>query len=193
MIVHGWGGNSESDWLPWLAHEMKRRGATVIVPDMPGTDEPVMGRWIPFLNDLVKEPDQDTYFVGHSIGCQTILRYLESLPAGKKVGGVVLVAGWMTLRNLSEEEKPIAKPWIETPIDWAEVNSHCDFFTAVYSDDDPYVPESDARLLGDRLRAKLVLDSKKGHFTDEDDVAQLPAALNELLVIMGMPVDTPAL
>ena len=32
--------------------------------------------------------DENTYFVGHSIGCQAIMRYLESVDV-KKIGGVL--------------------------------------------------------------------------------------------------------
>ena len=90
------------------------------------------------LAQLVGEPDEQTFFVGHSIGCQTILRYLESLPADKKVGGAVFVAGWFVLGDLeTEEEKIIGKPWVETPIDFNAIKSATNNFVVIFCDNDP--------------------------------------------------------
>ncbi len=191
IIVHGWAGNSESGWLPWLSEELRNRNVEVITPDMPDTNTPRIESWVPFLAGLVKEANENLYFVGHSMGCLTIMRYLQNLPENDKVGGVVFVAGFSkTLTGLSDAEVLVAKPWLETPVDWAHVVSHCSSFVDIYSDDDPFVPVSEAQILKDKLNAKLVLDSGRGHFTDEDDVTQLPVVLNELLVVMGLPVDT---
>lgn len=44
-------------------------------------------RYIRHLEELVgpEGPDEHTYFIGQSIGCQVILRYLARLPPGSKV------------------------------------------------------------------------------------------------------------
>ncbi len=170
-----------------------KRGITVITPDMPNTNVPTIETWVPFLSNLVKDPYKDFYFVGHSIGCLTILQYLSALPEWKVVGGVVFVAGWTTLTNQNDKEKEIAKPWIETQIDWVNVASHSKAFVAIYSDDDPYVPVSNAQFFQEKLGAKLVLDSRRGHFTDEDDVTQLPIVLKELLIMMNIPMNEPVI
>lgn len=189
VIVHGWGGDSESDWVPWLKEHLEDRGIAVVAPDMPNTNTPKIEEWVPFLGEAVKEANSNLFFVGHSIGCQTILRYLETLPEGTRVGGAVFVAGWMTLTGLEENEKLVAAPWETTPIDWQKVASHSESFVAIYSDNDPYVPESNAQIFKEKLNAKLIMESGRGHFTDEDDVTQLPSARDELLAIMGLPVD----
>ncbi len=64
------------------------------VPQLPGTDSPHIGSWIPALAEAVGLVDQDTYFVGHSMGCQAVVRYLETLPEDTEIGGVVFVAGF---------------------------------------------------------------------------------------------------
>ena len=66
---------------------------------MPNTNSPKIEKWVGFLEKNIKSADTDTYFIGHSIGCQTILRYLERLPESTKVGGVVFVAGWFNLKE----------------------------------------------------------------------------------------------
>lgn len=65
-----------------------------------GTEVLVAGNTIPAqTNDIEKYvrhlaalvgpegPDEDTYLIGQSVGCQVILRYLSQLPPGSKVRG----------------------------------------------------------------------------------------------------------
>ena len=66
---------------------------------MPNPGEPSIEAWVPFLEKNVKNVDADTYLIGHS-GCQTILRYLATLPADQKAGGVLcLLDGLFTKIN----------------------------------------------------------------------------------------------
>ena len=125
FIIHGWDGSPEEDWYPWLKQELEKKGFQVTVPAMPETNAPKIETWVTHLVRAVGQVDENTFLVGHSIGCQTILRYLEQLPMGQRVGGVVLVAGWVHRLNgdLSPEELIIAKPWIETPLDLDIVHS----------------------------------------------------------------------
>lgn len=119
--------------------------------------------------------------VGHSIGCQTILRYLEGLPRDEKVGGAVFVAGWFTLKNLAKEEKEVAKPWLETSIDFAKVKHHTRKFVAIFSDNDDVVPLNNKVMFEHRLGAKTTLEHQKGHFSGSDNIKQLPSALKAVL------------
>ena len=129
------------------------------------------------------KPNQDTYFVGHSIGCQTILRYLDSLPQNTKVGGAVLVAGFLKTKPLeTKEEVETVTPWLETPINFEKVKRACKF-TATFSDDDSYVPLENAQLFKEKLGAKTIIEKNKGHFTEADGVKELPVVLEELLKI----------
>lgn len=124
FIVHGWEGTPKSGWSPWLKSEMEHEGFKVFVPEMPETNSPRIESWVNHLSECVGIADKDTYFVGHSIGVQAILRYLEGLKHEVRVGGVLFVAGWTHLKPAtfeSEEDKDIARPWIETPIKWAQV------------------------------------------------------------------------
>ncbi len=181
FIIHGWGGHPKEGWLTWLGKELESRGFEVHIPEMPDTDNPQIKKWIPHLTEVVRQADQDTYFVGHSIGCQTIVRYVSSL--NNKVGGMVLVAPWAHLPNIVEEEKEIARPWLETPIDFQRVRKNCGQVVAIFSDDDPEVPMSDAPIFEKELGAQIIVEHEKGHFNESDEVWELPEALNAVLEI----------
>ena len=126
FIIHGWDGYPEEGWFPWLKKELEQKGFQVYIPAMPEPAEPKIEAWVSYLSEIVGDVDGDTFFVGHSIGCQAILRYLESLSADKKIGGTVLVAGWLTrlTGDLGAGEMEIARPWIETPIDHDKIKKN---------------------------------------------------------------------
>src|SRR3990172_7377088 len=113
VIIHGWGGSPQAGWIPWLKKELEAKNIFVEAPQMPHTDTPTIEDWVPQLAKYVDAEDE-SYLIGHSMGCQTIMRYLEKLPAGVKIKGVVLVAGFITLRGLNPEEQVIAQPWLDT-------------------------------------------------------------------------------
>lgn len=186
FIIHGWGGYPEEGWFPWLRRELENKGFDVHVPKMPSPEEPKIDPWVSHLSRAVRSPDEQTYFVGHSIGCQTILRYLEGLPVGVKVGGAVFVGGWFVLSDLeTEEEKVIGKPWVETPIDFNKVKSHTENFRAIFSDNDYVIPIENKGMFEERLGAKTILEHNKGHFTGSDGVTELPSALGAVLKMAG--------
>lgn len=167
FIIHRWDGSPSKDWLPWVKAEMEKKGFEVIVPEMPNAEEPKIEEWVPFLAKLVNDVDENTFFIGHSIGCQTIMRYLES-SYPKKVGGIIFVAPWFNLINLEDEEsKAIARPWLETSIDLEKVRSATDNITVFMSDNDPFVPLSDKEIFQEKLGAKVIVEKNKGHFNQK--------------------------
>ena len=87
FLIHGWDGKPTGNWFPYLSLELKANGFEVNAPQMPHADQPKVSEWLAFLKDYVGKPDQDTYFVGHSLGCIAIARYLETLSPKKKIGG----------------------------------------------------------------------------------------------------------
>lgn len=180
IIVHRWAGSPESDWYPWLRAELEKMGVQVEIPAMHVTEQPEIEAWVNKLARVVGEVDENTILVGHSIGVQTILRYLERLPAGKKVRGVVSVAGWFSLQNLDEEDMPVARPWLETTIDVQKVRQHCTQFVGIFSDNDPLVPAENSTWFGERLGARIVTQHQQGHFTTDDGVLKLPAVLQAI-------------
>jgi len=182
FIVHGWGGSPKEAWFPWLKKELEQKGYSVTVPSMPDSEEPVIEKWVSHLSKTVGEPNEETYFVGHSIGCQTIMRYLAS--TNKKVGGCVFVGGWFTLSELeTSEEKTIAKPWLQTSIDFSAIKKTTKKIIAIFSDDDPYVPLENVKMFEKNLQAKTIIEHSKGHMGGESKTFKLQSALDSVLKI----------
>ena len=79
-LIHGWGGSSGEGWFSWLKRNLEKQNFEVYVFNMPDSDNPKIETWVKYLEKNIKNVDKDTFFIGHSIGCQTIMRFLEKLP-----------------------------------------------------------------------------------------------------------------
>jgi uncharacterized protein len=175
-IIHGWGSTPESDWFIYLKKELTKKRYEVKIPVMPDTDNPKIKPWVEKLKSF--KVDTNTIFVGHSVGCQTILRFLENYP--EKLNKVILVAPWITINkdNLDEnEEWSVAKPWAEIPIDFSKIKDKAKEFIVVYSEDDPYAIKKEIKKLIKNLDAKELNVGKKGHICQGDGIITLPEIL----------------
>lgn len=187
IIVHGWGGKPEHGWYLWLKKKMEKKGFIVDVPEMPNTDEPEIKAWTGKLSEVAETIDEETILIGHSIGCQAILRWLERLTQEAKVEKCIFIAPWMHLDETTIEEEgqeavAIAKLWIETPIDFLKVRVHCDKFICIFSDNDPYVPLSDIKLFEEELGAETLLLNNRGHFDTDSGIKDLPKIMDFILI-----------
>jgi predicted alpha/beta hydrolase family esterase len=183
-IIHGYQGYPEEAWLPWLKRELEKAGFDASLPRMPSPDHPVIAEWIGFISGLVGEPDTGTVLVGHSIGGQAVIRYLEILGAGGKAVGRTALVGtdfpsWpgpgAPERKIDDE---VLIPWFTTGVDPAKVRKAAGLCTVILSDDDPYVPLEGARAgFAASLHPRIVIEHGKGHMNDESGITDLPSAL----------------
>ena len=177
FIVHGWGGSSTTEWIPWAVEALEKTGVKVVALNMPHPEKPEIHEWVNYLASTVGKVDENTYFIGHSIGCQTILRFLETIDT--KIGGVVFVAGWFNLLNLeSKEAEAIAEPWITTPIDLSKVRKNLPTSVVFLGDNDPWVPYAETKHeFEEKLGSKVVTVPGGGHITSDDGFGPLPLLL----------------
>lgn len=182
FIIHGWDGKPENSWYPWLKQELEAKGYSVQVPQMPNPETPKIEEWVPHLRQIVGSVDSNTHFVCHSMGCQTLLRYLESVSDDVKIGGVLLVAPFTNLVNLEDpESEAVAKPWLETPIDWEKVRAHISEVLCLFSTDDPWVPVSEAGVFEGKLGTKTMTFDNQDHFIGQ----QLPLSIDEIVKLLS--------
>lgn len=181
IIIHGWDGNPETGWFVWLEKELKKKGFNVIKPIMPNPASPKITPWVKKLSEIAKKTDEDIILIGHSIGCQAIMRYLETSKA-KKVSKVIFIAPWLTLMDAAIDETEsykIAKPWLETKINFKKVRSKMKTSTAIFSTDDPFVAIKNADKFRKTIGSKIIIQKNKGHF-EENKTKNIPIILKEI-------------
>lgn len=187
FIIHGWGGNSKSDWIPWLQSELEQRGFSVFVPDMPNTKAPTISEWVGYLGNLLKGKNlENVIFVAHSIGCQTVLRYIQQRQ--QLVAGAVFVAPWFNLDGLEEEGSEaveIANPWIHSIIDFDIIKKCLPHLISFISSNEPYgyIAENTS-VLESKLNSKVHILEKKGHFSQDDNCFEVSEVLDTLLDLL---------
>lgn len=185
-MVHCWDGTKDDGWYSWLDKMVSNKDNKVIRFNMPDTENPKIESWVSELDKQVNELDENTYFVGHSIGCQTIMRYLEHKGA-KKIGGILFVAPWLDLLKeaVSDEQSyNTAQPWLNTAIDFEKIKSMTNKITCIFSDNDYFVSLEQEKRFKDLLNAKTIIVKEKGHISADDCVHELDEIYNELIEII---------
>lgn len=181
FIIHRWSGGPNDDWRPWLSEQLRLKGYEVFVPEMPETTHPQIEKWVNKISEVVGIPDADTYFVGHSIGCQAIMRYLQTLPDEIKITKAVFVAGWFNLTGLEEEGQEIvdiAKPWLETQVEYEKIKNVCQSVEVFISSNEPFgCIEENKKIFEEGIGAHVTILPNKGHFTEDDGITELPEIL----------------
>ena len=89
VILHGYTGRNDKNFIPWLKAELEQRGARVQAPQLPNTDNPTEVEQVQYVLDHVQF-DENTVLIGHSLGGLVAMRVLEKLP--HKIHHLMLVA-----------------------------------------------------------------------------------------------------
>jgi hypothetical protein len=163
FIIHGAYGNPEENWFPWLKKELEEQGHSVFVPKFPTPENQSLENWMKVLKKYEKDIDEDTIFIGHSIGSAFLLSILENISV--KVKACFLISGFLNKLGNPKFDK-INKTFIDKEFDWSKIKNNCNKFYVFHSDNDPYVPLKEAENLADKLGTKITLIKGAGHFNE---------------------------
>ena len=151
-------------------------GIETVVPTMPNTQKPELSEWLAHLSKIIGKPDSQTFLIGHSLGSTLILRYLENLSAGQKIGGAVLSAGPINSVGLYETDD-----FLKKELNFKKIKQAAKKIVLIYSDNDPIVPKGHGEKLREKLGGKLYLIPRGNHLCERAELFRLPAALEEVL------------
>ena len=175
IFVPRWGGTAESDWLPRVRAGL--RAPSLVVELAPDPGAPTPRACVDRLRaEIGADTLADTVLVGHSVGCQALLRWLATLPEGSGARATLLVAPWRTV----DEPWPSLLPWL-APVDLERARRAAGTVRALVSDDDPFTADDRAtrawleRDLGARVR--VVSGGRHFNRADEPEVVAALAAL----------------
>jgi len=176
IIIHGWEGSPESNWFPWLKSKLEASGFEVQVPEMPNANHPQKDEWVNHLKKIVGDIDESLYIIGHSLGGITVLRFLEQLPENKMINGAIFAAGFPQSVGIDEIEN-----FFDTPVNFSAIKNKAKRFIVFASDNDPYVPHENAKILERELEGELVMVPNGGHLNTDDGFTEFPLLLEKIL------------
>ena len=186
FIIHCWDGTKDDGWYPWLDKELSSKKNKVYRFNMPNTDKPKIEEWVSFLDKKVKILDENTYFIGHSIGCQTIMRYLQTKEI-KKIGGILFVSPWLDLLDYAIEDEEsflVAKPWLSEKINFDKIKQFTNNINCIFSSNDYFVSLEQKNKFEKLLNAKTIVVNDKGHISQDDNVYELKEILDECIKML---------
>lgn len=175
-IVHGYAASPSEHWFPWLKKELEKKGAAVFIVDLSSPIDPNPDEWQKALENQVAVLDRNTYFVSHSLGSITLLRYLESAKRNEGIGGYILVSGF----NDSLPVLPQLDGFMKPEIDYGKLVQITRNRVVIAALDDATVPHTHSEKLAESLDAKLISVERGGHFLDSDGFTEFPLVLSEL-------------
>lgn len=175
FIIHGTGGEPDSNWLPWLKEKLENEGHDVVIPDFPGIEDQSLESWMSNFESYRDELTDDTVFVAHSVGPAFVLNLLER---GVEAEACFFVAGFTGLlgNRFDEPNHTIT----DRDFDFERIRENCDYFRLYHADDDPYVPLSKAEDLAERLDAELQVIEGGGHLSESSGYTELPELLKDI-------------
>ena len=185
LIVQGWKSKPDDNWAPWLTDQLEAREVLVSVPSLSRADIPRPKDWIEAIKVfMLCGPDENTFFVTHSLGCMATLLYLEQLPEDIRVGGLVIVAGFCEHNASDRHERRESRAFFARPLDYEKIRRMVTKgIVAIQSTDDPFVPyEKHSKILEEKLGAKIITIEHGGHLNSRiGGYTMLPIALHELI------------
>lgn len=162
FIIHGTEGYSEENWFPWLKQELEEMGCNVFVPHFPSPPKipAKIVEWFGVLKNYEQHINEDTIFVGHSLGGLFTLRILEQLK--HPVKAVFFVATPVGIRPILNYDRD--NSFSGFSFDWKSIIKKARHFTVFHSDTDPYVSLGNGEQLAKKLGVGLTFVQGAGHF-----------------------------
>lgn len=179
FIIHGTEGSPESNWFPWLKEELENLSHLVFVPKFSTPEGQNLNNWLKEFEYYIHLINDDTIFIGHSLGSAFILNILEKLSLPKPIKACFLVAGFIGLLGNNHYDELI-KTFTDKKFDWDKIINNCNKFYVISSDNDPYLPSEKGRELAKNLKTELINIPNAGHINAEFGFTKFDLLLNYL-------------
>ena len=160
LILHGTSSNSKGNWFLWLKAELEALGHQVVVPDLPGADQPDVDRYYEHLKSL-KIDFNDLVVIGHSSGSVALLGIIQNLK-DERLHSAIMV-GSFTKRLSESPSWTMLSRLFNKPFDYEQIKKKVGKFIFVHSIDDPICDINEAKELHAKLGGEFIELQGKGH------------------------------
>ena len=168
ILVPRFGGDATADWYSAALPQLAGLGIrTKVVSLLPEPTAPEIDETVAAIARAVGEDPHEiaqTILIGHSLGSRALLAYLSRHGAGRTFAGLVSVAGWFTVDDVTSY--PAVAPWVNMDLNFASITSAAGPITVLLSDNDPFTADwraNAADWLG-KLGAAVHIAHGTGHY-----------------------------
>lgn len=183
FLFHGAYGNPQGNWFSWLKNELEKLGHIVIAPQFSTPKNQSLTTWQNEFEKYRKDIDNNTIFIGHSLGCAFALNIIQKIDV--KIKACFLVAGFID--NLNDPRfDTINHSFYKQGFDWQKIKRNCSEFYVYASENDPYVPIDRTQKVANNLKTKLILVKGAGHFTTKSGYKEFPLLLKDISTFLTL-------
>lgn len=180
-IIHGYSASKKDHWFEWLKSELEKLNINTTILTLPSPNDPKPNEWQTALEEQIKDIDENTYFVTHSLGSISFLKYILSLKDIKKIAGYILVSPF-------NDSLPLLKQldsFLEPSLDYDKLQRLTKNKTIISAKDDTIVPISLSKSLSGFLNSNFIEVEKGGHFLASDGFKEFPLLLKEFKKLLS--------
>ncbi len=173
-IIHGYTASANSNWFPYLKAELQSENIEVEILDMPNSNTPKLVEWLNHLKKSIQTFNDNTIFIGHSLGCITILYYLNKY-FHNKVKALYLISGFVENTPIPELQE-----FVDPIIDYQKIKEQAKNIYVISAKDDDIVPYKFSQILSEKLNAEFILLNNGKHFIDRDGFTKFPLLVSKI-------------
>ncbi|MFN4181222.1 MAG: RBBP9/YdeN family alpha/beta hydrolase [Candidatus Paceibacteria bacterium] len=172
FLIHGFEGVPNGGWRSYLMGELSKLDIYACSLSMPTPEAPVLSEWLEEVRRVVeRNPNDDIYLVGHSLGGTTILRFAEMFDYPNLKGLISVSAPCSVNKN----EK--IRSFLDKDFDFGKIKNTVPHIAVIHGDDDPLVPLSDAEKIARETGGELVVIPGGKHLNGSAGFTALPECL----------------
>ncbi len=163
FIIHGSFGDSQEHYLPWLKNELQKQGEVFCLDFPVGVNVQCYNAWAKTLDHYKDKINQDSIFIGRSIGPIFAIKYL--INNNLKINKLVSVSGF---NNYSVDGGDYDKVNQSMFVDnLSKFKKHCNDITCIISENDPYVKLSALEAFANSIANEIINIKNGGHFNSD--------------------------
>ncbi|HEX7042405.1 MAG TPA: alpha/beta hydrolase [Patescibacteria group bacterium] len=190
VILHGSFGNSQENWIPYLRNHLEEKGDKVITPQFPvDTWENIvekgegykstiqnLNNWInTFEKDVLPNlPKEHLTFIGHSISSIFILHLVNRF--NLQLDKAIFVSPFLSILP-KWEFTTVNGTFYKTDFDFERIKKSIKERIAIFSDNDPHVPEEKFEEFVRLTESKPFIVKDGGHLNAKAGYLEFPLIL----------------
>lgn len=174
-VLHGYSASVDDHWFKSLKQQLEDDHTHVTLITFPDSKHPDAEQWQHSLDREIPVIDQNSYFVAHSLGVITLLKFLERHQT-TDIGGMVLVSGFSKpIQGFDALDEFIVKSHVD--VSKLSKIKHKHVFI---SSNDSIVPMSYSVELAQQLNSAYTVIPDAGHFLASDGYVEFVGVKNAL-------------